>query len=108
ILPKVGAYGVAFLDSLFPGDLRLEPNGTGLQIRVEPARYGAGTILVFADAEDGSRRQYHSAKLAAGSQGVDLPAPPSASARVTVLFDGEDATGAPLLATTSSPWPLAK
>lgn len=107
ILPQVGAYGIAFLDMLFPGDLRLEASGTGLQVGVDDARYGAGTVHVFADAADGTRTQYHSAQLPAGSQGLLVPAPPAGSARVTVLFDGQDTNGAPLLATTTSSWPVA-
>ncbi len=107
ILPTVSAYGVAFLDELFPGDLRLEASGQALRVRADSPRFGAGKVQAFSDSADGSRSEYFSAELSPGAS-LEIPAPGKGSVRVTVLFDGRDATGADLLATTSSPWPLSK
>ena len=108
ILPTVAAYGSSFLEMLFPSDLSLTKH-SGQLVAEGSARYTKGSLTVFADAADGTRTQFHSLSLSAQAEDNvlgNLPAPPKGSTRVTLLFDGQDSQGNPLLATTSSVWPF--
>jgi hypothetical protein len=107
ILPTVAGYGVSFLDTLFPGDLELSTRGGQLRVGARPKHYADGTVRFFADAADGTRSEYHSASLAANAGDLaSAPLPPRGSVRVTVLVDGHSSAGEPIVATTTSPWPL--
>jgi hypothetical protein len=109
ILPTVGAYSTSFLERLYPGDLGLSKKAGKILLSVDAKRYGEGTVRAFADSADGTRSEYHSVAASPGKPvAATLPVPPSGTRRVTLLFDGRDSSGAPLLATTTSPWPIPK
>ncbi|MCP4444488.1 MAG: hypothetical protein GY811_03975 [Myxococcales bacterium] len=106
ILPTVTGYGVSFLDALYPSDLGFASNEEALRISLAGERYGAGKLRIFTEGADGVRKPYFTAALTGTESGLALPAPPEGSMRITALFDGRDALDNPLLASTSSPWPL--
>ncbi len=106
ILPQVAGYGISFLESLYPSDLKLESASGKLAVKLNEARYGAGKLVLFTEAADGLRTEYYSADLTGTETQVVVPSPPAGSTRVSALFDGKDVLGTALLASDSSPWPL--
>ncbi len=109
ILPSVAAYGSSFLQSLFPENLSLTKIAGKLLVTANTKQYGEGTFTLYADAADKTRSAFQSAAASPGNV-VGIPAvlPPRGTQRVTVLFDGKDSLGNPMLATRSYAWPLAK
>jgi hypothetical protein len=109
ILPSVAAYSASFLQALFPNDLSLSKEAGKLVVKMDAKRYGEGNLTFFADAADGTRSEYFANATGTGAATeTGAPLPPRTAIRVTVLFDGKDALGNPLLAARSYPWPFAK
>lgn len=108
ILPIVAGFGSNFLQRLFPDDLSLRKEAGKLAVGLDQERYGQGTLSFFADTADGIRSEYFSSAISGGDVGTTVPLPPRSAQRVTVLFDGKDGLGQPLLATRSYPWPFPK
>ena len=109
ILPTVAGYGSNFLQALFPDDLSLSKVAGKLSVGLDKERYAEGTLTFFSDAIDGTRSEYFSSVVKDGADALaSIPLPPRSAARVTVLFEGKDALGQPLLATRSYAWPFPK
>jgi len=106
ILPKVAGYGASFLAALYPDDLAVQLRDGKLTLLIGANHYGAGSVHVYADTVDGTRREYFSAELTGTESTRMIPKPPAGSTHLAVLFDGLDKAGAPALASLASPWPL--
>jgi len=106
ILPKVAGYGISFLESLYPSDLGIANVDGNVAITLDAKRYGAGSVRLFAEAADGRRSEFFSADSKGNVATLAFPLPPTSATRITALFDGTDAQGQPLLASTSVEWPL--
>ena len=107
LLPTVAGYGISFLETLYPADLSIGSTVDGTAaITFDAKRYASGTVRFFSEGNDGKRTEFFSGELKSGTTAMALPTPPASATRITALFDGTDTLGKPLLATTSTTWPL--
>ncbi len=106
ILPVVAGYGASFLKSLFPDDISLSLNSGKLLVTGEASHYGVGTLRFYTDSAQGERSEFFAIERSGDSSALaSATIPTTAFARVTVLFDGKDKSGNPLLATATMSWP---
>ncbi len=107
ILPMVARYGITFLEALFPGDLTIKASKqNGLPtLSLDPAQYASGEVTAYSEAEDGVRTEFFK-KAVTGEAVLALSAPPRGTTRITVLYEGNDGSGKPRLATTTTNWPI--
>jgi hypothetical protein len=102
ILPQVVGYGAGLLDWLFRGELDAtrDPGDAGKVIVVARSGLGAGTLEVLTEDARGVRSSAasHSVTAAKAGDPVATVAVPGGAAKVVVLFEGVDDTGAGLVA----------
>ena len=102
ILPTVAGYSGGLLETLFRGSMSFDVAPAQTAIRAGSVALGAGTLTVFADDSLGIRSKVFEAKVSsarAGAAFATLPGVPDGTHRLAALFEGQDASGRPLIAT---------
>jgi len=102
MLPQIGAYSVAMLDTLFRGRIRIERKDSTVTLTSGDIGFSKGTLKVYSEDARGVRTMLFSRNVnanigphtAIASRAADLSA-----ARVVAFFRGQDAHGQPILAT---------
>jgi hypothetical protein len=111
ILPQVVSYSAGLLDVLFRGSIEVNAAGKKLALTPAGASFGAGTLIVFWDDNRGVRTELGRFELtgaAIGKKAALANVPPKGATRVSVLFEGVDGEGRPLLSAGTAVYPLSK
>jgi hypothetical protein len=111
ILPVVTSYAAGMLDTLFRGSLSLESEGGPLLIRAGAADLGRGKLSLFWDDAAGVRtllKEVAVEPTAGGQVLAGVTGIPAAARRVSVLFEGTDPAGQPLLAAGTGSYPITR
>ena len=102
ILPTASAYSAGLLQWLFRGELLVRLDDSQIAIWTAKTGLGGGTLTIFSDGPKNNRSKLATisiSSLAANSQlSRQIPSSPADSTQITVLFDGVDDRGQPLVA----------
>ncbi len=95
LLPEIGRYATGALELLFRGKLELAEKDGALHVGVAELALGPGTVTIFADAPDGTRKPILTRKIDRAAVGDELgfASRPTGATHATALFRGSDSSG---------------